>query len=117
MNTETKERLAEWTEKFGLNIHAGPENDKLKWALDPTLSPKTLDLEETGELLFVLSSYHYTLSAEQGRVFAIMRHDNCSFARAKLNIIKPQVDSLELKISVIKKLFDRRANDHRRVNV
>jgi len=116
MDRATKEKMAEWTSKFGLNINAGPADDKLKWALDPELDVKELDLDETGDLLFTLSSYHYTLAAEMGRVYAIMRYSNDDVARAKLNVIKPQHDSLELKISVVKKLFDRRCNEYRRQN-
>jgi len=114
MNADTTEKLAKWTQKFGLNIHTGPGEDKLKWALSPDLDIKSLDLDRAGELMFALSSFHYTLAAEMGRVFAIMRHDNCPMARLKLNIIKPQLESIELKISVVKKLFDRRANEYRR---
>lgn len=113
MNRETVEKMAAWSSKFGLNINAGPEEDKLKWALDPNLKVASLDLGQTGELLFILASYHYTLAAEMGRVYAIMRHDNDPLARAKLNVIKPQHDSIELKISVVKKLFDRRIHEHK----
>jgi len=116
MNKETTQKMTTWSRKFGLDINAGPTDDKLKWALDPNLDTTKLDLDKTGDLLFALSSYHYTLAAEMGRVYAIMRHDNDDLARAKLNVIKPQHDSLEIKISVVKKLFDRRANEHRRNN-
>jgi hypothetical protein len=116
MNKQMTENMATWTKKFGLDINAGPTDDKLKWAMDPKLDINSLDLAQTGDLLFALSSYHYTLAAQMGRVYAIMRHDNDPSARFKLNVIKPQHDSLELKISVVKKLFDRRANEHRRAN-
>jgi hypothetical protein len=114
MEKEIKEKLRSWSEQFGLNIRSGPENDKLKWALDPKLKVSSLEIDDVGELLFVLSSYHYSLSAEMGRAYALVCYDSDPVARAKLNIVKPQQESIALKISVVKKIFDKKIREHMR---
>ncbi len=112
-----REEMGKWSAKFALFLADSPKEDKLKWALDPNLETAMLGLDELGQLMFILSSFHFTLAAEMGRVYARMRYDsNDSLSRAKLNIIKPQHDSLDLKISVIKKLFDRKVYAHKRMN-
>jgi len=111
------EDMAPWASKFALSLRKSPEQDKLHWALNPDLEAAKLDLDETGQLLFILSSYHYSLAAEMGRVYAKMRYNSQdAVSRAKLNIIKPHHDSIELKISVVKKLFDRKVRENIRGN-
>ncbi|MHA2063174.1 MAG: hypothetical protein ACXABY_02215 [Candidatus Thorarchaeota archaeon] len=112
-----REEMAKWSAQFALGFNKPPETDKLEWALNPNLDTKHLDLDELGQLMFILSSHHFSLAAEMGRVYARMRYDNNDHvSRAKLNIIKPQHDSLEVKISVVKKLFDRKVYAHKRMN-
>ena len=112
-----REKMDKWSAQYALVFNKLPEEDRLKWALNPNLKASTLELDELGELMFVLSSYHFSLAAEMGRVYARMRYDNNDHvSRAKLNIIKPQHDSLEVKISVVKKLFDRKVHAHKRMN-
>ena len=112
-----REEIAKWSSKFALFLATEPETDKLEWALNGNLNTHELSLDELGQLMFILSSHHSTLAAEMGRVYARMRYDSSdSVSRVKLNIIKPQHDALDLKITVIKKLFDRKVYAHKRMN-
>jgi len=112
-----RDEMARWGAQYALAFNKPPEQDRLEWALNPDLNAHELSLDQLGQLMFILASYHYSLAAEMGRVYARMRYnpsDNVS--RAKLNIIKPQHDSLEVKINVIKKLFDRKVYASKRMN-
>lgn len=112
-----REQMAKWGAQFALAFNKPPKEDKLEWALDPDLDASKLELDEIGDLMFILSSYHYSLAAEMGRVYARMRYNpSDTVSRYKLNVIKPQHDALEMKISVVKKLFDRKVYAHKRVN-
>jgi len=67
--------------------------------------------------LFVLSTQHLSLAAEMGRNFAAVKWNGNRVDRAKLNMLKPIHDSLDLHITVLKKLYDRKVReDMRRSN-
>lgn len=106
-----------WKNRWGLALIKDVNADRLEWALNNTQKASELSLDELGDLMFVLASHHVSLSAEMGRNFAAMKWNGNNVDRAKLNMIKPIVESIELKITVLKKLFDRRVReDMRRKN-
>lgn len=109
-----KEEFSNWKSRWGLTLIEDVQTDKLEWALGCISEASSLTIDEIGDLMFVLSSHHTALSAEMGRNFARVRWKNDPTSRAKLNMIKPVVESIELKITVLKKLFDRKVREDMR---
>ena len=107
----------EWKKQWGLNLINSPEGDRLAAAFDATLHPSVMTLDELGDCMFVLSTQHLSLAAEMGRNFAAVKWNGNKISRAKLNMLKPIHDSLDLHITVLKKLYDRKVReDMRRSN-
>lgn len=104
----TRKYFSDWSHRYGLDKgRRGLDKTRLDWALDPNLQLSELSIDELGDLMFILSSYHYTLAAEMGRNYSRIKYSRTDKkSEAKLGIIKPLHDSLEVKISIIKKVFD-----------
>lgn len=117
MNADDKSIFEDWKKQWGLDLINSPENDRLTRALDASLKPSSMTLDELGDYLFVLSTQHLSLAAEMGRNFAAVKWNGNRVDRAKLNMLKPIHDSLDLHITVLKKLYDRKVReDMRRSN-
>jgi len=114
MNDATKDEFKNWKSRWGLTLIGDVKTDRLEWALGCVSEASSLSLDDIGDLMFVLSSHHTSLAAEMGRTFARLKWSNGDVDRAKLNMIKPIVESIELKITVLKKLFDRKVREDMR---
>lgn len=115
MNTEEQKIFKDWKEQWGLDLISAPSTDRLKAALDAELQPSHMTLNELGDYMFVLSTQHLSLAAEMGRNFAAVKwNERDRVSRAKLNMLKPIHDSLDLHITVLKKLYDRKVREDMR---
>lgn len=103
-----------WKETWGLNLISSPKEDKLKNVLNPDMDFSLMTIEEVGGALDVLSNYHLALAAEMGRNFAAVNWNGNKNSRAKLNMIKPIHDSIDLRITVLKKIFDKKIREDMR---
>jgi hypothetical protein len=110
---EDVEKIREWRTEIGLTFIQSPTDDVIKEAIHQSghnfasLIPRMQD-----EILAVLSSWYFFLSAEQGRIYANVIATSSETERAKLNMLKPVVDALKVKIDAIKKIYDRRIKEY-----
>jgi len=112
-----KENNEAWKSRWGINLIKTVPGDRLEQAFDSDKLPSKMELDELGDLMFVLANHHLALAAEMGRNYSRVQWNSDRLARARLNVIKPIHDSIELKITVLKKLFDRKVRqDMRRKN-
>lgn len=111
-----KNQFNNWKKQWGLDLIMSPTEDLLQKYLDPTINPELLDIQELGQMMSVLSNFHFSLASEMGRKFASVRWKEHKADRAKLNMIKPIHDSLDLRISVLKKIYDRKVRKDMRSN-
>lgn len=114
MSTTEQQIFNEWKKQWGLVLITNPNGDRLQKALDATNKPSEMTLDELGDCMFVLSSQHLSLAAEMGRNFAAVKWNGNRVSRAKLNMLKPIHDSLDLHITVLKKLYDRKVREDMR---
>lgn len=115
MNEEQQKVFMDWKKQWGLSLINKPEGDRLEKSLDAANKPSEMTLDELGDCMFVLSSQHLSLAAEMGRNFAAVKWNGNKVDRAKLNMLKPIHDSLELHITVLKKLYDRKVRQDMKV--
>ena len=116
MNEEEQQIFIDWKKQWGLDLINSPTDDRLKSAFDADRTPSTMSLNELGDYMFVLSTQHLSLAAEMGRNFAAVKwNERDRVSRAKLNMLKPIHDSLDLHITVLKKLYDRKVREDMKV--
>lgn len=112
MEKNEMEEVKRWRGEVGLSFITSPENDaidqavKLSGAGFSSLAPREQD-----EILSVLSSWHFFLSAEMGRIYARVVVNGNVADRAKLNMIKPAAEALKVKVDTLKKIYDRRIRE------
>ena len=77
-----------------------------------------MEAKRVDEAMLILASYRLTLASQMGLCFARVKvleatgpRDALLTQRAKLNIIKPWHDAIEAKISVLKKVHDRKVKE------
>ena len=106
------DEVKKWRAETGLTFITSPENDAIEQAVKlsgagfASLAPREQD-----EILSVLSSWHFFLSAEMGRIYARVVATSSGTDRAKLNMIKPAAEALKVKVDTLKKIYDRRIRE------
>lgn len=112
MDKNELEEVKNWRLSSGLSFITSPENDAIEQAVKlsgagfGSLAPREQD-----EILSVLSSWHFFLSAEMGRIYARVVAAGSATDRAKLNMIKPAAEALKVKVDTLKKIYDRRIRE------
>jgi hypothetical protein len=112
MEKEEVERIRKWREETGLSFISEQNDDAVKLAIAKSggefarLHPKEQD-----EVLCILSSWYFYLSAEMGRIYANVVLTQSTNEKTKLNMLKPVVEALKVKIETLKKIYDRRIRE------
>ena len=112
MEKSEMDEVKKWRAETGLTFITSPENDAIEQAVKlsgagfASLAPREQD-----EILSVLSSWHFFLSAEMGRIYARVVATSSGTDRAKLNMIKPAAEALKVKVDTLKKIYDRRIRE------
>jgi signal recognition particle subunit SEC65 len=106
------EEIKKWRAETGLTFIVSPSEDAVEKAIKSSgegfseLHPRSQD-----EVLSILSSWHFYLSAEMGRIYARVVINANEVDRAKLNMVKPVAEALKVKIETLKKIYDRRIRE------
>jgi hypothetical protein len=112
LEKEEVERIRKWREETGLNFIHSQSEDAIKVAIERSgegfadRHPKEQD-----EVLSILSSWYFYMAAEMGRIYANVVLTSNVEERTKLNMLKPVVEALKVKIETLKKVYDRRIRE------
>lgn len=112
------EELKKWRAETGIGYITSPAEDPLRRAIQSGAELSDCHPKDLDEVLIILTNYHFYLSSEMGRIYAVLVATNSEVCRAKLNMIKPVVEALKVKIDAIKKIYDRRIRElqNKRIN-
>lgn len=115
--------IVKWKEDAGLALIGRPGIDLIKWAIQYEISPEDIKdedrVKEYDRVLLVLSNYFLYLQAECGTIsarfsYALDMRRNGEFVeedilmdgKAQLNILRPILDGLKIKIDSLRKIYD-----------
>jgi hypothetical protein len=88
-----------------------PSEDPLRKAIQAGGELADANPRDIDEVVIVLTNYHFFLSSEMGRIYAALIATNSEMMRAKLNMIKPVVEAVKVKIDALKKIYDRKIRE------
>ena len=110
--TQMKEKMSAWRDGVGFQFISMPEKDPIMLAMNLTGDQITqMSPDELGSHLVTLDGYYTYLSAEMGKIFAVVQFCGDSFERAKLNQVKPLQEAVKVKIDLYKKIYDRKVRE------
>lgn len=112
---ELKEHIEKWLKETGIDQLQPYDTGEIAWALNIGKELVSLDAKTIDEAMIILANYRIMLAYKMGMCFARVKtleaqgpRDQLLQQRAQLNIIKPFHDAIEAKITVLKKIHDRK---------
>ena len=118
---DLKQSIDEWLKQVGIDQLHPYDTGELAWAINVGKELNDLEAAEVDAAMLILANYRLMLSYQMGMCFARVKYLEqrgpraaLDAERAKLNIIKPWHDGIEAKITVIKKIHDRKVKEAHR---
>ena len=113
-----KQEIDQWLKSTGIDRLQPYDTGEIDFAINAGKQLSSMEAAKVDEVMLVLSNYRLNLSFQMGLCFARVKalevtgpRDELIAQRAKLNIVKPWHDAIEAKISVLKKVHDRKVRE------
>ena len=115
---DLKQAIDKWLKDTGIDQLQPYDTGEIAFAVNAGKDLSGMTAADVDKVMIVLANYRLTLAYKMGVCFARVKvleatgpRDALIEQRAKLNIIKPWHDAIEAKITVLKKIHDRKVRE------
>jgi hypothetical protein len=112
---DLKQEIDKWLKDTGIDRLQPYDTGEIDFAINAGKQLSSMEAAKVDEVMLILANYRIHLAFQMGLCFARVKaleatgpREELVAQRAKLNIIKPWHDAIEAKITVLKKVHDRK---------